>query len=644
MCRCAVVWRIEKFADTASLQGVLEDHGGKGYILIWVDLMEEVEPERLGDWLKDEVLDVDNNYKVVLLLTTGESDELQDAALKLSKQLQFEAFAILAVKEASVSLGKTDTLHKDIRLSFTEETEQCSAFELLDEVGEATFAGLVAKELPGIISGDDSEIETQEVPIAGMYVDGTDLIFTVCVLDIGFLKNLNYAVLTGFLDQKLGESLSRTLGLDRNGGVMISGGNMGQAVGMIAKPRSITVETDMSHFAETFEHAILALDKLTVHQTAKLEELRGQDRVHLYAPAGAGKTFVALHMILQALFVPSGDEAEHVRVLFVAKNEALALFVVKWLLVRCEGEDQKRRMLESLHILYQPSDATAPREMVLMKATLNDGRLSTEAVERAEKYDIEVVDEAHHVYSDASVRVEVEKYTAPLLASCLPDSPGPGFPRLLILSDLSQSADIEKAVFPVGLHDVYLTEVVRSSQRILAGASAFQLNAAHDEETESQHQADGPPLKSLIFEFETGAGVIERYVDQTVQALLHHVAATFPGLGFHDRVAIIVPHAGFRDQFRAALERKGLSTRLQEQVAELKERRDAGRLGEKDKQRLEELLKKVQGVSGRRFRVVDAAEASRCVSERNARVEDEMIVVMPRLTSTRPAIHVVSAL
>ena len=42
------------------------------------------------------------------------------------------------------------------------------------------------------------------------------------------------------------------------------------------------------------------------------------------APAGAGKTFVALHRVLRALRNAEGPEQQ--RVLFVARNHALALF------------------------------------------------------------------------------------------------------------------------------------------------------------------------------------------------------------------------------------------------------------------------------------------------------------------------------
>jgi len=118
-----------------------------------------------------------------------------------------------------------------------------------------------------------------------MYLDGADLILTVCVPDISFLKNLSHAVLTGTLDMNIGETISLKLNSFADRGVMISGGNMGQPA-EIAGPRTITVESDLTNFAENFEHAILAMDKLTVHQDEKKDEVLHQDHVHLRAPAG----------------------------------------------------------------------------------------------------------------------------------------------------------------------------------------------------------------------------------------------------------------------------------------------------------------------------------------------------------------------
>ena len=79
-------------------------------------------------------------------------------------------------------------------------------------------------------------------------------------------------------------------------------------------PKDLTVSVDLTAFAEAYESSILRLDKLTPHQAEKLDEglmlIDAGRSLHIKAPAGAGKTFVALHLILQKLILGS--------VLFVA--------------------------------------------------------------------------------------------------------------------------------------------------------------------------------------------------------------------------------------------------------------------------------------------------------------------------------------
>ncbi|KAJ1465267.1 hypothetical protein T484DRAFT_1922702 [Baffinella frigidus] len=607
----AVVWRIETVADTVSLDVALEKHGAEGCsILVWIDVTEKAGPAEwadIGKWLTDRLLDVDD-YRVVLLLTSGESKEMQDAALQLSTQLKFDEFWISDVKDASSSLVKAHALHEDLRLSFREETEQCSPFDLLDE---KTLAELVAKALPGLVSGDGSEGAQQDVPIAGMYLDGRDLIVTICVRDISFLKNLSHAVLTGTLDMNIGRTVSLLLQSGAGGGVMISGGNMGQPI-EIAGPRTITVESDMTNFAVNFEHAILAMDKLTAHQDEKKDAVLRADDVHLFAPAGAGKTFVALHCIELAL-----SQNPNNKILFVVKNEALALYVVKWICARFEGAVAKRSMLERLHLLYQPCE-DGPRAV-----ELEEGRLSTKNA-KVEKYDMIVVDEAHHVYSDASVRGAVEKYTVPLRAlprpTPPPGAPPLGFPRFLILSDISQSFDLEPP-FPADLSEVYLTEVVRSSQRIHAGAAAFQLDAKHKVETTCKNDTPGPPLKTVMFPSPPYFERFPTYAANFVKALVDHVVTTFAGLSLDDRVAVVVPDQPFLERFRPCLEGGRLEELLSARLKLLERKWSAG------SKLQQERLEKMRGVLAGNFRIVTAAEASRYVPERGgAKAGKPMIV------------------
>ena len=120
----------------------------------------------------------------------------------------------------------------------------------------------------------------------------------------------------------------------------------------------LVVEVDCSNFAELYERLILELDKLTPHQKKKLKECmdKKHDGLHLRAPAGAGKTFIALHWILDVF-----GKSKDAKVLFVAQNEALVMFVAKWLYHRLryngsaepKGTVFLRRSLERLHVLHR---------------------------------------------------------------------------------------------------------------------------------------------------------------------------------------------------------------------------------------------------------------------------------------------------
>ncbi|CAE7867263.1 PUB2, partial [Symbiodinium necroappetens] len=99
----------------------------------------------------------------------------------------------------------------------------------------------------------------------------------------------------------------------------------------LADPRW-EVEVSKSHFLEMYDGSLRALDKLTCHQRERLSVIRGSDMVHLFAPAGAGKTFVAVERVIDALN-PGADEPTP-RVLYVAATVELIYYFVQWLAVR----------------------------------------------------------------------------------------------------------------------------------------------------------------------------------------------------------------------------------------------------------------------------------------------------------------------
>ena len=111
-------------------------------------------------------------------------------------------------------------------------------------------------------------------------------------------------VLTGTLEQSL----------SRASLPMRAGGNL-----------SVVVSIDRSQFASAYEGSVLSMDKLTPHQLEKMQECLAADYVHLQAPAGAGKTFVALNRVLELLY-----KEREARALFVARNAALCYFVIRW--------------------------------------------------------------------------------------------------------------------------------------------------------------------------------------------------------------------------------------------------------------------------------------------------------------------------
>ena len=225
---------------------------------------------------------------------------------------------------------------------------------------------------------------------------------------------------------------------------------------------------DASQFAEEYESAILRLDSLTPHQDAKLGEVRGalfpkNNEVgargcHLKAPAGAGKTFVALFLMLERLRGSSttsssgGAATKDARVLFVAANPSLTLFVARWLAERVEGDANRRDALACLHVMS--ADDAAPRSVAMSAdaRTVEVGK-AVDVAAAAGGYELVVLDEAHHACRNPTLRNTV----LCLVGDTAKNGTGG---RLLLLSDVSQGA--RTAVeFPKGLAEVQLDEVRR---------------------------------------------------------------------------------------------------------------------------------------------------------------------------------------
>ena len=94
--------------------------------------------------------------------------------------------------------------------------------------------------------------------------------------DVGTLHHLRDSFLTGDFDREFNGALQDEVSRVLPGGV----------------PTTLSVQVDRTHFAEMYEASILSLHRLTPHQLSVLNETEGHEKVRLFAPAGAGKTFI----------------------------------------------------------------------------------------------------------------------------------------------------------------------------------------------------------------------------------------------------------------------------------------------------------------------------------------------------------------
>ena len=125
-----------------------------------------------------------------------------------------------------------------------------------------------------------------------------------------------------------------------------------------------------------------------------------------------------------------------------------------------------------------------------------------------------IIDEAHDFFcTDGNRTFLEEKIEAPR--------------QVLLLSSVSQNSS-GAVHFPPAAKEISLTQVVRSTKRIVAGAAAFQASVAEKEQIASLCPA-GPPLKAFLFE--SDAHVFEDYARHTMSALFF-VMSIYAGLSW----------------------------------------------------------------------------------------------------------------
>lgn len=285
------------------------------------------------------------------------------------------------------------------------------------------------------------------------------------------------------------------------------------------------LQVDKTLFCEMFEED-LHRSELTEHQQERLDAihsaLSSRGAVHLSAVAGAGKTFVALRLVLDELRTKKGQ------VLFVAPSLGLGFHFVRWLMQ--SAEDIQLDVLKRIVLMHHPYDS-------LLSLEVHGSRLKALPVATPAQLEFAllVIDEAHEIFRPGVNREFLDKI--------------PTHQRVL-LSSRSQASSAGLNIPQVP--EVKLTQVVRSSKRIVAGAAAFQ--SSFDKKDVTSLGPPGPPLKTFLFEV-SGAEDLPEYVGYSIAALWH-LMCSYAGLSFHNRLAFLVPDLEFLEKFQPALQEK----------------------------------------------------------------------------------------
>ena len=249
--------------------------------------------------------------------------------------------------------------------------------------------------------------------------------------------------------------------------------------------------------------------------------------MHLSAVAGSGKTFLAVQMVIETLKDTAGQ------ILFVAPSLPLCFHFIRWLGRRGSHENISFPSLLDRVVVLTPT-------MNFMKLVVQGRSLVTISDKTLcnTQYDLTVVDEAHDIYRrDVLETGFLEKVKTK---------------RWLLLSNLSQSSDLTPC-FPENATEGRLTEVVRSTKRIVAGAAAFHATP-DDKEGLGSLCPVGPPVKTFLFKAATADAVkgYGKYVDHTISAI-RFIVHSNPSLNLHHRLALLAPDDDFCKSFEPSL-------------------------------------------------------------------------------------------
>ena len=212
---------------------------------------------------------------------------------------------------------------------------------------------------------------------------------------------------------------------------------------------------------------------------------------------------------------------------------------IRWLLAFAHADrDSSSRYLSRLLVLYEPYDQ-------IKVPVINGNQILFEsATVGLEPCQVKVLDEAHCIFcagTDPLIQDRLKSYSAR---------------STVLLSDLSQGSSTIVSFdrhYP-NRHSVKLMEVVRSTQRIVAGALSFRLGESRAENVHSLG-TQGPPIKTFLFEVQTGQDKMEEYAKH-ITAAISYVIYHFPSINLHNRMALLVKDSDLLESLNEKLRRQ----------------------------------------------------------------------------------------
>ena len=169
----------------------------------------------------------------------------------------------------------------------------------------------------------------------------------------------------------------------------------------------IELQLEMKNSLKIFQDCVLKLNNtLTDEQKEALEKIKDRKRVRIEGPAGCGKTFLAVYLMLERLLVDDGKgtndwESSGGLMLVCLDTMPLGNDIAKWLCHRL-GSLSVREMnkkLKRIHFMYRSGDKTELYEARIVEI---DGEMELQQfsidVNGKIYYFLIVVDEGHHVF------------------------------------------------------------------------------------------------------------------------------------------------------------------------------------------------------------------------------------------------------